>query len=79
MDELKEVSDAFTSVLSSFEGGYGNRPYSKEVIQGVRDTIPRLLTKRGILSLALENVLLKQDVESIKKEKARLLAVIDLL
>lgn len=73
------MSDAFTSALSSFEGGYGSRPYSKEVIQGVRDAIPRLLTKHGILSLALENVLLKQDVETVKKEKARLLAVIDLL
>lgn len=75
----KENSEAFADALSLLESKYCERTYSKKVIEGVRNSIPELLTQKGIVSLALENALLKQDVEILMKEKARLISVIDLL
>lgn len=76
---MRENSEAFADALSLLESRYGERTYSKRVIEGVRNSIPDLLTQKGIFSLALENALLKQDVEILTREKARLISVIDLL
>lgn len=45
----------------------------------MREIIPRLLTKQGILSVVLENVLLRQDIANLRAEKAKHLSIIDLL
>lgn len=38
--DWKENSEAFTDALSLLEAKYGERTYSKRVMEGVRDSIP---------------------------------------
>lgn len=73
------VSAKLGTVLSRFESQYGSQVYSREIIQGVRDRIPKLVTQEDLLSLIVENLLRAQELEHAKVEKARLLSTIEML
>lgn len=73
------ASDLLSSTIARYETRYGSRVFSKEVMQGVCDTLPRLLDRESAVSLAVEHVLISHELALLREEKSRLLSVIDLL
>lgn len=73
------ASDLLSSTIAKYEGQYGIRVFSKEVMRGVCETLPRLLTRENAVALAVEHVLVSQELALLRAEKTRLLSVIDLI
>lgn len=79
MEVCLNICERLSSVLAQFEPTYGKKPYDKEVLLGVSHILPKFLTEEGTLSVAVENVLLTQDIKDLRLQIQKMSETIEIL